>query len=585
MKQQQIQQRDIDGSIRKVGGVLQRQCTSCGNHTMAGGECQECGKKKTSLQRKLTIGASNDPLEQEADQVADQVMAAPANSAVSGTPLCIQRFAEQAAEQTDTAPASVDRVLAGSGSPLETGLRQDMESHFSHDFSQVRIHSGATAEHSARDVNANAYTAGRNIVFAAGWFAPGTHEGRRLLAHELTHVVQQSAGIGAKSSDRVSSAIQRKCQSELDKPAQECTPNSENIAGWQFLFKMGCDELLPGEEMKLSKLKYGRKLRIHGFASREGNPDFNDSLSCHRANIIADLAAKQRPECPIIGKFKHGASPSAAVAKQDPNPPDFWRSVIVEEIRPTREESLDPTSILSKGWNAYRLASNAPTQANLDAAAAHRADVKTWLERTPKSVAPAGKDLDRKDLTDYTQLYDSAEFLWKSIDKLLTDQGHAESKMDTYIQWASGTGTDSGPALHAKRVPAGAKYHIDLFGEGFFPGAVNIGRAERTSTTGASGSRVPNLVYRDFSAKNAAANRIPIEDHVADLVTSENGPLMLAGLIDEIARIVAPGGTIVLYGPDNMERFHDQVAKAVKGTIKKEIKDGGIESVISVPRS
>ncbi len=181
------------------GGVLQRQCSSCGNHTMAGGECQECGKKNSGLQRKLTIGASNDPLELEADRIADQVMAAPANPAVSRAPLRIQRFAGQATEQSDTAPASVDRVLAGSGSPLETGLRQDMESRFGHDFSQVRVHSGATAEQSAQEVNASAYTVENNIVFGAGRFAPRTYEGRRLLAHELTHVVQQS-GDGNRAS-------------------------------------------------------------------------------------------------------------------------------------------------------------------------------------------------------------------------------------------------------------------------------------------------------------------------------------------------------------------------------------------------
>jgi hypothetical protein len=67
-----------------------------------------------------------------------------------------------------------------------------MEQRFGHDFSGVRVHSGATAEQSARDVNARAYTVGHNIVFGAGQFAPITHEGRRLIAHELAHVVQQS---------------------------------------------------------------------------------------------------------------------------------------------------------------------------------------------------------------------------------------------------------------------------------------------------------------------------------------------------------------------------------------------------------
>lgn len=66
-----------------------------------------------------------------------------------------------------------------------------MESRFGHDFSQVRVHSGAVAEQSARMVNADAYTVGRNIVFASGQYAPHTADGRKLIAHELTHVVQQ----------------------------------------------------------------------------------------------------------------------------------------------------------------------------------------------------------------------------------------------------------------------------------------------------------------------------------------------------------------------------------------------------------
>ncbi len=142
------------------------------------------------LQRKLTIGASNDSLEQEADRVADQVSAAPAHSAVSGAPR-IQRYARPATGEVDTAPTSVDRVLASSGRPLGPALQEDMEQCFGHDFSRVRVHSGGAAEQSARDVNAHAYTVGHDIVFGAGRFAPRTQKGRQLLAHELAHVVQQ----------------------------------------------------------------------------------------------------------------------------------------------------------------------------------------------------------------------------------------------------------------------------------------------------------------------------------------------------------------------------------------------------------
>ena len=164
---------------------------------------QASGRAGHLLQAKLTIGASNDPLEQEADRVADQVLAAPANPAVSGAPPHIQRSPGQASAPADTAPASVDHVLAGPGRPLDPALRQDMEQRFGYDFSRVRVHSGAAAEQSAREVNANAYTVGHDIVFRAGRFAPGTHEGRRLLAHELTHVVQQSGleGISAGQSN------------------------------------------------------------------------------------------------------------------------------------------------------------------------------------------------------------------------------------------------------------------------------------------------------------------------------------------------------------------------------------------------
>jgi len=221
---------------QQASGILQRKC-ACGQRTIAGGECAECGKKKNELQRqatgadagaglsrlhgsvmqpKLAIGASNDTLEKEADQVADQVLASSPPGAVSGAPSHIQRVVGQPASLVDTAPASIDRVLASSGSPLEPALQQDMASRFGHDFSRVRVHSGPDAGQSALEVNANAYTVGHNIVFGAGQFAPGSEEGRRLIAHELTHVVQQSGSergaaglISERASVRGDALIQR----------------------------------------------------------------------------------------------------------------------------------------------------------------------------------------------------------------------------------------------------------------------------------------------------------------------------------------------------------------------------------------
>jgi hypothetical protein len=177
-------------------GLLQREC-ACGGPSGLAGECESCfGKKGIGLQTKLKISEPGDSYEREADRIANQVMASPAPDAVSSRPLNIQRFSGQS-NGHETAPMSIDQALAGPGKPLEPALRSDMEQRFGHDFSRVRVHSGAAAEQSARDVRANAYTVGMDIVFDNGQFVPGSHEGRQLIAHELTHVVQQS-GTSAK---------------------------------------------------------------------------------------------------------------------------------------------------------------------------------------------------------------------------------------------------------------------------------------------------------------------------------------------------------------------------------------------------
>ncbi len=103
----------------------------------------------------------------------------------------LQRDATGASDLA-VAPSIVHDVLSSPGQPLDPATRLFMEPRFGHDFSGVRVHTDGQAAASARDVSANAYTVGRNMVFGAGRFAPETHEGRRLIAHELTHVVQQT---------------------------------------------------------------------------------------------------------------------------------------------------------------------------------------------------------------------------------------------------------------------------------------------------------------------------------------------------------------------------------------------------------
>ncbi|MFD9701885.1 DUF4157 domain-containing protein [Lentzea sp. NPDC059081] len=90
--------------------------------------------------------------------------------------------------------ASVGDVVSSGGSPLDAGVRADMEGRFGQDFSDVRVHTGSAAHDSAKSVNAQAYTVGSNIVFQRDKYDPSSDSGKHMLAHELTHVVQQRSG-------------------------------------------------------------------------------------------------------------------------------------------------------------------------------------------------------------------------------------------------------------------------------------------------------------------------------------------------------------------------------------------------------
>src|SRR5262249_35622196 len=150
----------------------------------------------------------DDPLEHEADRVVEQVMRMPSpESALTSAAPQVRRKCAECEEEVKLykkgataeaavgeAPASVHEVLRSPGQPLDPATRGFMEPRFGRDFSGVRVHTDSAAAQSARDVNAHAYTVGHNIVFGGGQFSPETDEGRRLLAHELTHVLQQAGG-------------------------------------------------------------------------------------------------------------------------------------------------------------------------------------------------------------------------------------------------------------------------------------------------------------------------------------------------------------------------------------------------------
>jgi hypothetical protein len=164
------------------------------------------------IQANLTIGQPNDIYEQEANQVADAVMRMP-------EPEVKRQLEEEENLQAKGTSGHISEVnsdiesriqsLRGGGQPLPESSRTFFEHRFGHDFSQVRIHTDAQAAESARVVNARAFTTGQDVVFGTGQYAPGTMVGQRLLAHELTHVMQQASGTVIQRDPNNISSIDR----------------------------------------------------------------------------------------------------------------------------------------------------------------------------------------------------------------------------------------------------------------------------------------------------------------------------------------------------------------------------------------
>ena len=166
------------------------------------------------VQPKLEIGAVDDPLEREADAVADKVMRMPDPAAAVSEQQVRRKCAAcedekklqrkpAHAPQTASggAPPIVHDALRGQGQPLDAQALAFFEPRFGRDLSGVRIHTHAAAAESARAVSARAYAVGSDVVFGAGQFEPGSAAGQRLIAHELTHVLQQETGALALRRD------------------------------------------------------------------------------------------------------------------------------------------------------------------------------------------------------------------------------------------------------------------------------------------------------------------------------------------------------------------------------------------------
>lgn len=358
------------------------------------------------IQPKLTIDQPNDKYEQEADRVADQVMRMPEpkQSLVNGhsslvqrqtgctgptcneeeetiqakpigdqiTPLdYVQRQEEtipeeeeeeepvQAKSLNNKSPPVIANLqnriqsLKGGGQPLFQSTRAFFEPRFGQDFSDVRVHTCNSAIQISSGLKAQALTYKNNIYFNQSKYSPETSSGMRLLAHELTHVVQQQGNVSKNKPERIdhyrsndeskiknsiSSAdvsIQRSCGSAAIGEPTGCTFNDKVVTHPRYFFKVNCDEFKPGNEDDLrrdaGKIANGETVEIYGLASWDGSATYNRNLSCARA-----LAAKRVIESVLVQRgvtatllvYNHGRTKSDAelqrsvvVYRRTPSPP------------------------------------------------------------------------------------------------------------------------------------------------------------------------------------------------------------------------------------------------------------------------
>ncbi|CAN5482398.1 hypothetical protein BH20ACT2_BH20ACT2_03730 [soil metagenome] len=248
-----------------------------------------------ALQAKLRVGAADDALEHEAEQVASEVLARTAVD-LEVAPTAAPKVARATdAALAATAPAhgleggdvhdDVARTIDGArggGRALDDRTRTSMEGGFGADFCAVRIHTGSTADALNRSPNAKAFTTGSDIFFAAGAYQPGSASGRQLLAHELTHTLQQGGAVSrsaavqrfrlggkgkGKAEAKAPAPVKGKAPKAEDKPAVTY-PLTANIRGEAVVLEKEEDRARATTIITTVKADYG--ITFSGDKARSG---------------------------------------------------------------------------------------------------------------------------------------------------------------------------------------------------------------------------------------------------------------------------------------------------------------------------
>lgn len=260
-------------------GVLQR----CSN----GVECAECRAKREQRERQ------------------------------AGT---LQRSAVNTAP-TSSVPPIVHDVLNSPGQPLDGGTRAFMEPRFGHDFSGVRVHTDERAAQSARAVNALAYAVGRDIVFGSGQYQPGTMGGKSLLAHELTHVVQQHRSSETTDANLGYSIPSDPLEQEASQAANRIMSSSTSpvsvlhYTDSSLLAKVPAAVIAAWAIAVLAACAYGfYRYTLNNYSGRQG---YNDKfMHCYTSCKIASHCASEVPGLGIPGTGSLLFSEAAGILKE-----------------------------------------------------------------------------------------------------------------------------------------------------------------------------------------------------------------------------------------------------------------------------
>ncbi len=262
----------------------------------------------------------------------------------SSTPVQTRRLFQQPRNRAAFAPVPplVHRVLRGPGQPLDAATQGAMQTHLGHDFGSVRVHADAHASASAEALGASAYTVGRDVVFGAGHYAPETIEGKRLLAHELTHVVQQTTTSGpptpyaqaeneaeqnsrrlaAGAPGHVRSATPPGLLQRQGKPKASASGERTGTKEGQDKFSFKAELTVPlTDELKLGKVSFLDDLKLTGTGGFLGTPllgvspaEFED-VKLQMALTLAKLeleSVKKKEEALRKGKLSFGTTLSAS---------------------------------------------------------------------------------------------------------------------------------------------------------------------------------------------------------------------------------------------------------------------------------